>query len=500
MFEGSSTVTRSRRRRSVEQQPDSTSVAAAAPAAREARRHLVACARPTAALAQFASMLDVASLSDAERTAAKRHLLDSIGACISGLDQPMVAAATALMVELGGGGKVPIVGSRRRVDLLAAAYVTAISGHALELDDGNREGSMHPGTVIVPAVLTAGYHLDTDGASALAAIVAGYEVAVSLAEVLHPHASRRGFQTTGVVGLVGAAAAVGRLLQLDPLTLERAMGIAASSSAGIFSYLTGGGNVKKLHPGHAAREGVLAALLAQRGVVEGPTGVAETQAGIFQAFGGLGPWTGTAFDHRAGALAITRSYIKPYPCCRHIHPAIDAMLEMRATHGIDPDRVARVDVGTYDAAMPHAALGWDSFTVAQLSFPYVMAAALRTGAVELATFGDAMREDPRLAADARKIFVRADPECCASYPKQGPARVSITMIDGVAHSLYVAQPGGAPEKPLADEDLFRKFRMMVGGRMSAVAADAVIQGVWAIERAPRLRTLIDAMSGTGHDA
>jgi 2-methylcitrate dehydratase PrpD len=129
-----------------------------------------------------------------------------------------------------------------------------------------------------------------------------------------------------------------------------------------------------------------------------------------------------------------------------------------------------------------------------------MAAALRNGAVELATFGDAMRADPRLAADARKISVKADPECCASYPKQGPARVSITMSDGVTHSLYVAQPGGAPEKPLSDDDLFRKFRMMVADRMSSSAADAAIGSVWAIETAPRLRTLVDAMSDGARDA
>ncbi len=474
---------------------DNTAVVEAQESAARERRQLVACAKPTAALARFASTVDVRALSEVERTGAKRHLLDTIGSAICGVDQPVVRNAAALLDEIAGGGNVPVVGSSRRMDLLSAAYVTAVSCHALEADDGNREGSIHPGTAVVPAILAAGYHLDADGPSTLAAVVAGYEVAVSLAEVLHPHASKRGFQTTGVVGLVGAAAATGRLLALDPVTLERALGVAAASSAGIFSYLTGGGNVKKLHPGHAAREGVLAALIAQRGVVEGPLGVAETPAGIFQAFGGIAPWTGPAVDHRQGALAITRSYVKPYPCCRHIHPAIDALLELKAKHGIDADRVASIDVGTYDAAMPHASLPFDSLTVAQLSFPYVMAAALRTGAIELATFGDAMRADPRIVADTRKVTVRADPECCASYPKQGPARVTLTMMDGARHTLYVAQPGGAPERPLSDADLQAKFRMMVSGKISAANADAAIDAVWSIERMPRVRTLIDGLVG-----
>lgn len=453
----------------------------------------VASAKPTAALAQFASALRWENLQDHERRASKRHLLDGLGACVAGVDQPIFVRAAALLAQIGGGGTVPVVGSRQRTNLLSATYLTALNCHAIELDDGNREGSIHPGTAVVPAILAAGYDLDVDGASLLCALVAGYEVAISLAEVLHPHASRRGFQTTGVVGGLGAAAGVARLLGLDAGDLEKAVGIAASSSAGIFSYLSGGGNVKKLHPGHAAREGVLAAFMAKDHIVDGPLGVAETKAGIFEAFGGITPWSGTAFDHRAGALAITRSYLKPYPCCRHIHPAIDAILELKQRHAIDPDRVERVDVGTYEAAMPHSALGWDSFTVAQLSFPYVMAAALRTGKVDLDTFNERQRSNPRVASEAARIRVTADAECCASYPRQGPARVTIAMKDGAMHTLYVAQPLGAPENPISDDDLFAKFRMSVASCVAAKEADRVIDLVWSLDGAPSVRELIEQL-------
>ena len=453
----------------------------------------VASARPTAALAQFASTLAWSNLNDEERSAAKRHLLDGLGACVAGVEQPIFARTVALLERIGGTGDVPVVGSNHRTNLLSAAYLTAVNCHAIELDDGNREGSLHPGTAVVPALLTAGYDLNVDGASLLSALVAGYEVSVSLAEVLHPHASRRGFQTTGVVGGIGAAAGVARLLALDATDVEKAMGIAASTSAGIFSYLTGGGNVKKLHPGHAAREGVFAAMAAKDRIVEGPLGVAETKAGLFEAFGGIAPWSGSAFDHRGGALAITRSYLKPYPCCRHIHPAIDALLELRRRHDIDPDRVERIDVGTYEAAMPHAALPFDSFTVAQLSFPYVMAAALRMGKVDLGSFAQEARNDPRAAADAAKIIVTADAECCASYPKQGPARVTVAMKDGAVHTRYVAQPLGAPENPISDEDLAAKFRMAVATRMPASDADRVIDLVWNLDGAGSVRDVVDRL-------
>lgn len=459
------------------------------------RRWLPASEAPTAALAQFAAGLNVGALSAQERHAAKRHLLDGLGACIAGLDEPLVRDASALIGRLSGGGTTPIVGTADKSDLLSAVYLMAVSCHALELDDGNRAGSIHPGTVVVPALLGVGHDRNADGASFLCAMVAGYEVAVSLAEVLHPHAGQRGFQTTGVVGALGAAAATGRLMGLDAAIMENALGVAASSGAGIFGYLSGGGNIKKLHPGHAAREGVFAALLAQAKVIEGPQSIAETRAGIFQAFGGIYPWNGSKPGHRSGALAITRSYLKPYPCCRHIHPAIDGLLALMDQHGFAANDVASVEVGTYQAAMPHATMGWESLTSAQLSFPYVMAATLRTGRVELDTFADTARSNPQILADIAKIRIAEDVECSTSYPRQGPARVTVTLANGSVHAIYVADPRGCPELPMSDDALFDKFRMMLASRHAGSVADRLIDAVWNIEIATSVRPLIDALCG-----
>ena len=457
-------------------------------------RWLARAAKPTAALAAFASGTQFDALDDRVRHAARRHFVDCLGACVGGLDQPLYRDASALVASLSGGGSVPVIGSAHTTDLLNAIYLMAVSCHAIELDDGNREGSIHPGTVIVPAVLGLGHHLGASGTDALAATVAGYEAAVSLAEILHPHASKRGFQTSGVVGVVGAAAAAGRLLGLDPLRMEKALGIAASSGAGLFAYLTGGGNIKKLHPAHAAREGVFAALLAMNEVVDGPLGVAEVPSGIFHAFGGLGPWTGTEDAVQPVVPAIARSYTKPYPACRHIHPAIDGLFQLQAQHGFSADAVTALEVGTYGAAMPHAALGWESFTVAQLSFPYVMAVALRTGRVDLASFSEANRANATLAADAAKVTVRLDDECAAGYPKQGPARVTVRLAGGRTLTTYVTDPKGCPELPMSDAEIQAKFRMSAAARLPAAALDRALSMAWNLETSAGVRALFDALS------
>ncbi|GAA5231812.1 MmgE/PrpD family protein [Verticiella sediminum] len=444
----------------------------------------------TAALAEFASRLTTRQLDDVERREAARHLVDTLGACVAGAGQPVWRSAAGVLRELdlvGAARPVPIPGTTERGDVLHAAYLMAVACHALELDDGNREGSIHPGTVVVPAALALGHRLDSDGDDLIAAVVAGYEVAIALAEVLHPHAARRGFQTTPVAGVIGAAAACGRLLGLAPAEMESALGIAASSSAGLFAYLAGGGNIKKLHPAHAAREGVFAALLAAEGGVQGPRGVAEGPAGVFQAFAGLAG--GPPAEPRRNALAVVRSYLKPYPACRHIHPAIDALLALRGEHGIDPAQVASINVGTYEAAMPHAALGWDTLPIAQLSFPYVVAVALQYGAVALPHFSDETRARPEIAALAAKVSVHADPVCCAAYPAHGPADVTIVMADGTRHQRYVAEPLGSPDLALSDAQLLEKFSISVAGLPRAADAGRMAAGLLG-GAAPGVRALV----------
>jgi len=419
-------------------------------------------ASPTAALAAYAAALDAETLPAEAKRGAIRHLADTLGAIVAGRGQPTVAAALAVAQELGGRGEVPAIGTGQCLDALSAATLMAIGAHAIELDDGNREGSFHPGTVVVPAVAAAAWQLDASGADVVAAIAAGYEVAGRIARALHPDAGRRGFQTTPVAGVMGAAAAVGRLLRLDGAAMEQAIGVAASSSGGLFAYLAGGGTVKKFHPGHAAREGVLAAFMVARGAVQGPRGVLETKAGVMQAFGGLAEWPARAGQPGMPPIVAT-SYLKPYPCCRHIHPAIDALLELRAQHALDPDAVERIEVGTYAVAMPHAGLPWDDFVIAQLSFPYVMGVALRTGRVELASFDEAARRDPAILADVAKVSVALDAECDANYPAQGPARVTLLLRDGRRLSAYVPEPLGSPARPLRDDAFAAKLRMMFAG-------------------------------------
>ena len=451
---------------------------------------------PTQQLTRFACSLAFADLDARTRHSARRHILDTIGACVAGSGQRATEIAEAVIADAVPAGDVPVPGRRRRADALSAAYLAGASIHGLELDDGFRAGAVHPGAAVLPAALVTAYRLDASGEALLTAVTAGYEVVARLAAAAHPDMRWRGFHPTSTCGVFGAAAAVGSLRGFDRDTMQNAFGLAASSAAGLFAFVGGGGDVKRLHPGHAAREGLMAALMAERGM-EGPPDVLECADGFFHAFAG---GEGGANDHAnmfAGwrSFAITECYIKPYACCRHFHAALDAMLDIVRTHDLEPGAVREVRVATYRMAAAHAGAGWDNMATAQLSFPFVMATGLNKRRVALGDFSEACRNDPRVTADCAKIVVAIDPECEAKYPAARPAKVTVVTTDGRAFDGEVDEPLGSALNPLGDEALSAKYRDIAGAVIGAEQAQETLAMLWRLDELGSVRGLADALAG-----
>src|SRR6516225_5883581 len=259
----------------------------------EAVHPLQPAAGATAALAEFVSGLRFDRLDAEVRHYARRHLLDTVGVMISGAAGDVATRAEAALAAVRGGGRIPVPGRARRADLLDAAFLGGTAAHGIELDDGYRQGSVHPGCAVVPAVLAVGYDLGASGKAVIEAIVAGYETAIAIARACHPDLRQRGFHPTGACAVFGAAAAVAKLRGLGAAEIADALGIAASSAAGLFAFVNGGADIKRLHAGHAAREGMQAALLAALGV-QGPPEVIESRDGFLQAFAGISTDDSTA--------------------------------------------------------------------------------------------------------------------------------------------------------------------------------------------------------------
>jgi 2-methylcitrate dehydratase PrpD len=476
----------------------------------------------TDTIVRFASGLRHADLSDEVRYYARRHLLDTVGVMIAGAPGDVATNAEKMLAGVrGSAGTIPVPGRARRHDLLDAAFLGGTAAHGIELDDGYRVGSAHCGCTVVPAALSVGYARGASGAAILEAVVAGYEVAICLARACAPDLRQRGFHPTSVVGPLGSAVAVAKLRGLQDRQIADALGIAASASAGLFAFVNGGADIKRLHAGHASREGIQAALLAELGV-QGPPNVVEARDGFMQAFafgrsdkaraalaseasGQRGHFMSARAGHspEAGSSAraialppaapfgITDCYIKPYACCRHIQPAVEALYGLLNDENIAADEIKHVDVETYRIAAEHAHTGWDDYASAQLSFPYLMGVAARFRGIKVHHFNEATRRDPAFADFAQRLTITAPPEIDGLYPKLRPARVTVTTPKG----KFVRQADealGSRIVPLDDAGLEAKFIELVEPVLSTARAQALARQLWDIETLPDIRPLVDA--------
>jgi 2-methylcitrate dehydratase PrpD len=447
----------------------------------------------TAQIVRFASSLTYDVIPDEARHYARRHLLDTVGVMIAGAGGAIATQAEAVIKSVRPDGKIPVAGRARRADLLDAAFLGGTAAHGIELDDGYRHGSAHCGCVVIPAALSVSYERRASGSTLLAAIVAGYETNICLARAMAPELRQRGFHPTSAVGPFGAAMATAKLRSLNETQFANAMGIAASSAAGLFAFVNGGGDIKRLHAGHASREGIQAALLAEQGV-EGPPGVIESRDGFMQAFafGRLDKARPVRLPPQA-EYGITDCYIKPYACCRHIQPAVEATFGLLNDEAIAFDDIKAIEVETYKIAAEHAHVPWDDFASAQLSFPYLVGLAARYRAVKFEHFDDKTRQDPAFADFARKLTVSAPAEIDQLYPKLRPARVTVTTAKG----KFVRQADeawGSRLVPLDDDGLIAKFLGLVGPVLGEQRAKDLAERLWTIDATNDVAPLIESLA------
>lgn len=440
---------------------------------------------PSAGITRLATGLDWHGLPPEVRASARDHLLDTLGVIVAGMPGEVAQATARVLTASGGGGTVRVPGSELVLSADAMAFLCGTAAHGIELDDGYREGTVHPGVAVVPALLALAGTRRVTGPELLTALTVGYEVICATAAAGHPALRQRGFHPTSATGPLGAAMASANLLGLDDPTTASALGIAASHCGGLFAFLGGGGDVKRLHGGLGARGGLQAALLAEAGI-GAPQEVIETGSGYAQAFTG-GPM---AFDlPPAGPFRILGCYYKPYACCRHLQPAFEAVIEVMQTQGLRPADVQRIEVETYAISSHHADVGWDDFASAQLSFPYLIALAVNRGTAALSDFDDATRAAPWVAETAAKLHVRAAPDLDARYPAERPSRVALLTSRG-RFTAERAEAAGSPEYPVTAAMLKDKFLGLTVPVLGQARADSLYDALMSVDTADDVADLL----------
>jgi 2-methylcitrate dehydratase PrpD len=201
---------------------------------------------------------------------------------------------------------------------------------------------------VFPPALAVAQALGRSGRELLTAAVAGYEVGIRVGEFLG-RTHYKVFHTTGTAGTIAAAATTGRLLNLAPERMQHALGSAGTQAAGLWEFLRDAADSKQLHTAKAASDGLLAAYLAQAGftgaknIFEGPQGMAAAMSHDSDP--------AKLTDRLGGFWALLETSFKHHACCRHTHPAADALLLAIQQNNLDPGQIRRVTAHVHQGAI-----------------------------------------------------------------------------------------------------------------------------------------------------
>ncbi len=431
----------------------------------------------TMILAEWAGSLTFADLSEEVVHQSKRVILDYFAATLVGSQADSARIVQDYLTTVDTSSIAAVYGTDLRLSAPNAAMANGTATHGLEIDDGYTPGAYHPGGPNISAILAAAEAHGSSPEDILLATAVGFEISCRLAGAGHPQTWANGFHNTPLAGVFGAAVGVAKLLGADALQIANAFGLAGSHAGGLFEFLGQGAEVKRLHAGKAARDGLICAELAVRGLT-GPTTVFEGERGYIHAFVREGFRTGYLVDDLGTDWHMLRTYVKPYPCCRHLHGPIDAILAMQADEDLDAAAIESIEVETYLAASRHGLANFADFLDAQMSIPYAVAVTAIGGVPGLEQFGAEWRNNPEVARIAENVSVVLAKDCDDDYPAMRPARVRIKSATGV-RELRIDQPYGEPSNPVTDVDLDAKLVRLAGPVVGEDRCARIIEETWS---------------------
>lgn len=408
----------------------------------------------TEKLARFIEGTTYSKLPERAATEAKRAIMDCLGVILAGAEEAGSKIITELVKEQGGAAEAGVITGAYKTTAPQAAWANGTMAHALDYDDVGGFG--HPTVALLPAVLALGEKCHLSGKDVLLSYVVGFEVGSRLGPLSRP-AYRLGWHNTGTLGTIAAAAASAKALKLNAEQAAMALGIAASMASGLKQNF--GTMSKPLHAGNAARNGLTAALLAQKGFTADAAILENPQQGFLKVSNGgadsdyakLADGLGERFNIVPEGEARGVGF-KAFPSCLFTHTNIEAALYLKQEAGIKPEDVADIEVITHDLvpitcihSRPQKGLE------GKFSVHYCIARGLLDGEVGMKHFTDQMVQQPAVQELVRKVHWGPHQEMTGS-------EVIVKTKSGEVISRKVVHPRGSRENPMTWDDLAYKYK------------------------------------------
>jgi len=454
----------------------------------------------TRQLAEFAANTHYQDIPSAVHSQAKLAIADAMGTALAGLNDRAVVLLRELVAAEFQAGQASVFGCDLRLTAAGAALANAASAHALDYDSISLTVSGFVASPVLFALLAVAEEQGSvSGRDLLESFVIGWEVEAAIMRGLGVDHYARGWHSTSTLAHFGAAVAVGRLLKLDAVRMRHAIGIAASEASGVRTMIgkeCPSNMINAFHVGKAARNGIVAARLAQRGFTAHAS-VLETEWGFCNSFNGSGNYDLDAMLDGLGNpydLVDPGLVIKVYPCCGLIHSALDGVLDLKRQHGLDAAQVSRARIAVHELVprpmcFDRPQTGYQG----KFSTPFCIATALREGAVRLAHFTDERVRDPQMQELMARVEMVVHPELRGyqTFLQKEFTDVSLELAGGggVECRVWRLNNRGSRGRPITLEQLREKFRECTAAYRDAAMAARAFEMLAGLEAVSDVREI-----------
>lgn len=443
----------------------------------------------TSACADYTIGLDFDSIPREAVTWAKWGILDCSGVALAGAETEMAAIIEDYLAFVGGKPQARVVGMNVTTNAPESALANGALCHALDFDDVGGFG--HPTAVLAPVIFALADLARPSGREALAAYTAGFEIGTCLANrsmfgKIDARSWQLGWHPTGPYGAVAATCTAARLLRLNRAQTMHAIGIATSEACGIQKNF--GTMTKPLHAGLAARNGVVAALLAQRGFTADKDALGGEQ-GFLRAFRGPGNYTEEVVCGRLGKnFALSRGLvIKWYPACWSTHRATSGVIDLVREHSLQPQDIEAIEVDLRPIPLLHLspATGLEG----KFSMAFNLALGVLKGWSVIGDYSGERTQETGIRALMQKVRHVDD-------PADGSVNIAIVTRGGKRHEKNVKHAPGDPVFGLQQERTLTKFRACAAYRLAPETVSTVERSLLNLEEIRDLKPVMDALTAT----
>jgi 2-methylcitrate dehydratase PrpD len=414
-------------------------------------------------------------------------VLDWIGCALAGSGHRTITTLLAVLQETTGRPVATVFGRKLKLGLLDASLANGQMGHVLDYDDTHMGGVvLHTSSPVLAALFALAERAPApvSGSALMLAYAVGFEAGIRAGRTAPGH-HKGGWHLTGTLGSIAAGAAAGKLIGLDTQKLTYALGIAATQSAGMQQ--NRGTMCKSFHAGKAASNGVLAALLAEKGF-DATQEIIEGKKGFSRIYSDVAAPAELNAGLNNGWLIETNGH-KPYACGVVLHPLIDAMIALRNREKVDPAAVEEIHLRVNPLVLSITGVVEPSSGLqSKFSTWHSAAVALLDGAAGTAQYTDIKAHDPVVAALRKKVKPVAD-ELLRTDEAYASIAIGNRRLD-----VHIEHASGTVNNPMSDQAIETKF---LANASPIIGMDQALQAaeiVWSLEKQPDVRSLIDLLA------